>query len=143
MLPITMTTPASVKLLASQRSDKSSKGSEIDEARNLVKRCAEPTPAGDSVKAAISRAAYRLGFSYSRTRNLWYGEARRIDAREMDALRAGAAVSEIDQGISNLKTLRERLSKASSPVARQALDGIDAALGVLVGSDQRNSDVEA
>ncbi|KQZ00874.1 hypothetical protein ASD45_08405 [Pseudolabrys sp. Root1462] len=54
----------------------------------LVKLAAEPRPVGDSVSAAIGRAAKRLDWSYARAGDIWYGEARRIDWREMDALRA-------------------------------------------------------
>jgi hypothetical protein len=36
------------------------------------------------------RASTRLRWHYNRTRDVWYGRARRIDAVEMDALRAEA-----------------------------------------------------
>lgn len=63
----------------------------LREASVLVRRVAEPRRVGDSVKAAISRVSTRLGFRFGRTRDLWYGRARRIDASEMDALRREAA----------------------------------------------------
>lgn len=73
-------------------SDKSCENSDMScEASILVKRVAEPRGVGDSVKAAISRAAHRLGWKHSRTRDIWYARARRIDAHEMDALRRQAA----------------------------------------------------
>ena len=40
-----------------------------------------------SVKEWISATAHSLGWSYNRTKNIWYGEARRIDGFEKDALR--------------------------------------------------------
>lgn len=61
------------------------------EASSLVRRIAEPRRVGDSIKIAIGRAADKLGWGYSRTRDVWYGRARRIDATEMDALRKEAA----------------------------------------------------
>lgn len=61
------------------------------EASILVKRAAEPRVVGDSVKAAIVRAANKLRWRYSRTKEIWYGRARRIDAHEMDALRKEVA----------------------------------------------------
>ena len=61
--------------------------SSVVEATTLIRRAAEPRPVGDSVKGAIRRAAYRLGLSFTRTKDIWYGDARRIDADEMDALR--------------------------------------------------------
>ena len=65
--------------------------SSVVEATTLIRRAAEPRPVGDSVKGAIRRAAYRIGFSFTRTKDIWYGDARRIDAEEMDALRKLAA----------------------------------------------------
>jgi hypothetical protein len=93
-----------------------------------VQRCAEPRPAGDSVKAAINRAAKRLGFTYSRTKDIWYGGARRIDAREMDRLRGCAAIADMDQAVTGLRLLRDRLAMMSSPKCRELVDEIDAAL---------------
>ena len=61
------------------------------EAAILLKRIAEPRQVGDSVKAAILRSAQRLGWKPSRTREIWYLRAHRIDAQEMDALRELAA----------------------------------------------------
>jgi hypothetical protein len=106
----------------------SSSGSPIEEARNLVKRCAEPRPVGDSVKAAINRAAKRLGFTYSRTKDIWYCGARRIDASEMDRLRRSAAATDFEQAVIGLRRLRDRLAVVSSPKAHELVDQIDAAL---------------
>src|SRR5690242_14970179 len=101
--------------------------SSIDEARNLVQCCAEPRPVGDSVNAAIKRSAKRLGFSYSRTKGIWYGDARRIDSREMDRLRRCAGfAAQFDQAVTGLRVLRNRLSAVSSPVGREIVCDIDA-----------------
>src|SRR5579859_3248573 len=81
-------------------------GSPIDEARNLVQRCAEPRPVGDSVKAAIIRASRRLGFSFSRTKDIWYSAARRIDAAEMDQLRRTADKIAMEQAIAGIQAAR-------------------------------------
>lgn len=56
------------------------------ESRRRVMIAAYPGRPGESVKAAIRRAAHRLSLPFSRTRALWYGLARRIDAAEMDQL---------------------------------------------------------
>jgi hypothetical protein len=74
-------------------SEKSSKNSGIAfvsavaEAAFRLRRIAEPRPVGDRVKAAIDRAARRVGLPVSRVENLWYGEARAVRAEEMDAIR--------------------------------------------------------
>src|SRR6266851_1378653 len=46
----------------------------VEEARVLVRRCAEPCAAGETNKGAIRRASQRLRFPFIRTRGIWYGE---------------------------------------------------------------------
>ncbi len=59
-----------------------------DEMRELVRRAAEPARAGESVKAAISRAARFLGLSYGRCKRYWYGEIEVPPAHEVDSVRS-------------------------------------------------------
>lgn len=73
----------------SEMSEMLSEGSEKSsecEACSLLKRAARPM-AGESVKDAINRVARALRWNFARTKAVWYGEARRIDAHEMDELR--------------------------------------------------------
>jgi hypothetical protein len=94
-------------MISATKLPNSSHASSIEEAQTLVRRCAEPRPAGDQVKAAIRRASRRLEIPFSRTRDIWYGDARRIDAEEMDRLRHGAEKAELakpQQQLSFLKT---------------------------------------
>lgn len=114
-------------------------GSIADEAKVLVRRCAEPCPAGDSVKEAIRRASGRLGFSFSRTQDIWYGEARRIDAREMDQLRAVADAAEIALAIRSIETLHRRVSVSNSPMSREIMHRLDACLRTLGGDPFRKN----
>lgn len=58
------------------------------EMQSSLRLIAEPIHAGDSIKAQIGRAARRVGFDYWRTHDLWYARARRIDAVELEAVRA-------------------------------------------------------
>src|SRR5579859_5131370 len=61
------------------------------EASSLLRQLAgEPVHGAGNVKAAIRGAAMRAGFTFSRTRKLWYREARSILAIEMDQLRERA-----------------------------------------------------
>lgn len=53
-----------------------------DEMSALVKEAAEPARVGESVKAAIRRAARRLNMRYGRVKRHWYGEARQVSADE-------------------------------------------------------------
>lgn len=58
-----------------------------EEMRELVRRAAEPARAGESVKAAISRAARFLGLSYGRCKRYWYSEIEVPPAHEVDSIR--------------------------------------------------------
>lgn len=58
------------------------------EAAKLVKQVGEPQFPNETIKARVRRAARLLRWSFTRTRDIWHGEARRIDAHEMDQLRA-------------------------------------------------------
>jgi hypothetical protein len=102
--------------------------SSVSEARLLVHRVAEPREVGDSVKAAIVRAARRLGFSHSRTRDLWYGGARRIDSEEMDKLRDIAAKRDADQARANVLAMRNGLAATDAEFHRPTIDALDIAL---------------
>jgi hypothetical protein len=105
--------------------------SAIDEAQILVQQCAEPRPAGDQVKAAILRASRRLGFSFNRTKDLWYRDASRIDAEEMDMLRHAAFRAELTHAVANIEILRSGMLALGSESARQVVAGLDAALRAL------------
>ena len=96
--------------------------SPADEAAALLRQVAEPRPVGDSVKAAIRRAARRLGFGYRRTKTIWYGETTRIGAEEMDALRRA--------------TKRRNAEEVARAEAVVAIDRLVALRGALAASDQ-------
>lgn len=79
-----------------ERSEKSSEGcrmTTVQQASLLLQQIAEPRPVGDTVKAAITRAARAVSavmkepMQYGRCEDLWRCEARRVDAAEMDAIR--------------------------------------------------------
>jgi hypothetical protein len=105
--------------------------SSLEEAQHLVRRCAEPRPAGDLVKAAILRASRRLGFPVSRTRDIWYGDARRIDAEEMDQLRHVAEHNELTHAVAGVEVLRNRLLASPSPASLEVVAGLNTALRAL------------
>src|ERR1700759_3720229 len=105
--------------------------SSIDEAQTLVRRCAEPRPAADQVKAAIRRASQRLDIPFSRVRDIWYGDARRIDAHEMDRLRQGAEDAEFAQAVAGIEVLRNRMLESNLPASPQVFAALTAALSAL------------
>lgn len=87
------------------------------EMTDLLKAVASPAVPGESVKAVIGRAARRLGWDYGRTRRLYYGEARRIDALEMDHAREVARQREATdralahEAANEFKALGERIAR--------------------------------
>jgi hypothetical protein len=102
--------------------------SSIEEAQALIRRCAEPRPAGDLAKAAIRRASQRLEIPYSRTRAIWYGEARRIDAEEMDRLRCGAEAAELARAVAAIEFLTNKALTSPSSASHQMISNLNAAL---------------
>jgi hypothetical protein len=131
--------PADVKVSKVGKCERSKLGSfkhDVEDARSaaaaeaaaLVRRCAEPRPAGESVKAAIRRASQRLDFSFMRTRGIWYSEARRIGAREMDRLREETLKTDFSVGIDALK----RLASAQVPLSHPMFPELAAALRLLL-----------
>lgn len=101
------------------------------EAMVLIQRVAEPRPVGDKVKAAIGRASKRLGFPFNRARSIWYGEARRIDATEMDRLREIAGRRETAAAIEHLLVIRGRLAETDAHFNRPQIAALDDALRAM------------
>jgi hypothetical protein len=108
----------------------------IAEAQTLVKRCAEPRPVGDQVKAAIHRASRRLKLPFNRARDMWYGDAKRIDSEEMDRLRTAAEQIELTQAIVCIASLRNRMLASPSRASHTVIAGLDGALRVLSDRNQ-------
>src|ERR1700730_15261660 len=101
-------------MISATKLPNSSYASSIDEAQILVRRCAEPRPAGDQVKAAIRRASRRLEIPFSRARDIWYGDARRIDAEEMDRLRREAEKAELARAVAAIEFLQDKILASPS-----------------------------
>ena len=115
-------------MVGATRLPNSSYTSSIDEAQTLVRRCAEPRPAGDQVKAAVRRASQRLDIPFSRVRDIWYGDARRIDAHEMDKLRQEAEKAELAQAVAAIEFLKNKILASPSSASQQMITSLDAAL---------------
>lgn len=60
----------------------------IADMQRIVRLAAEPRPAGDSVKAAIGRAARVLKIGHRRAYTFWHGYDAAVRADEADRLRA-------------------------------------------------------
>jgi hypothetical protein len=116
----------------------------IAEAQALVRRCAEPRAVGDQVKSAVLRASRRLKLPFNRTRDIWYGDAKRIDAEEMDRLRTVARQTDFSQAIVCIAALKNRMLTSPSPASHHVIAGLDGALRVLADPNQggRSQDVD-
>jgi hypothetical protein len=121
-------------MIGASKLPNSSYASSIDEAQTLVRRCAEPRPAGDKVKAAVRRASRVLNMPFSRTRDIWYGDARRVDADEMDRLRRAAEQADLAHAVAAIEVLRSRLLASRSPKFHEVIAGLTAAL-LAIGRD--------
>lgn len=89
-----------------------------------------------SVKEWIVVTARRLGWSYSRAKAVWYGDARRIDAREMDALRAAVRARETRSLAHDYRSQVDRIARLKAALAvvdeefhREQILGMERSLG--------------
>ena len=105
--------------------------SSLEEARFLVRKCAEPCPAGDSVKAAIRRSSQRLQLPFTRIRDIWYGDARRIDAEEMERLRQVADETELAQAVAGVEFAIKKIESSGSQESAQVVTALTTALDAL------------
>ncbi|MGI9485447.1 MAG: hypothetical protein ACR2RF_06105 [Geminicoccaceae bacterium] len=94
----------------------------------MVQEAAEPRPVGDSVKAAINRAALRLRKPPGWVKRHWYGEVSRVEAHEYVETR-----SRIErQRAKEITRLRAQI--ATLEVQQEAdLDAMAAQLPILLG----------
>lgn len=88
-----------------------------------LKELAEPRPVGDSIKAAIVRAARVAGLPYPRAFNVWYGRARRIDDFEARKIEAALQHKRENEARNEIQELRMRLLKMESRLAAEAANG--------------------
>jgi hypothetical protein len=97
------------------------------EASELLKRLAEPAPAGAHIETLIRSVARKVGLSFSRAKALWYREAAVVRSEEMDALRAAARARgeaegvvrrEYQELIARIEQLERRLEAPGPDVGR-------------------------
>lgn len=87
----------------------------LAEAQTLIRALAEPSPAGESIKAALRRVGRKLPqWSSNRVRDVWNADERiRIRADELDELREANRANE-KAAKNELVSLRERLARLES-----------------------------
>ena len=107
----------------------------------LLREVAQPAAIGERVHQQIERAARRLGWARGRTRRLWYGEARRIDADEIAAAERWLCRHRpmrhrtMPQQAAYLEALHER---DRADAALETAARIEAALRLLAAHDRRD-----
>lgn len=100
----------------SEKLSEHSEMSDAAQASELV-RDVVPVNGGATIRARILATARRLGWNYSRTRDVWYEQARRIDAHEMDQLRAALKKKEAQEANDDIQQLRARLARLETVLA--------------------------
>lgn len=102
--------------------------SSVAEASTLLKRLVADEPTGTKIKGLIDAAAKKVGWKFSRTKDVWYEDARRIDAHEMDRLRDVIAKREADALKKQLAGLRSKLAATDPKLHRPTIDALERAL---------------
>lgn len=140
--------PSASSELAEKRSGISDFSSEVsdsgsnEEAMRLLKLAGGHKRPGEGIKTAIATAALAAGFTFTRARDIWYGDAKRIDAKEMDALRRldaerrerqAAAHREKLGAIEQLAALRARLATRDQDFHKPDIQAIDFVLERMRG----------
>ena len=113
--------------------------SALVEAQSLVRKVAEPVPAGDSVKAAIVRASRRLKWNYNRVKSLWYADERaRVSGDELNQLRAVAkqhTAGHADDLMARLEYIEERLRQIDPDFYGSDIASLRRSVGALGSAD--------
>ena len=94
--------------------------SSLAEAQTLVRQLAQPARPGESIKAAMARAARQLpSWSFNRIHDVWTADTRiRVRADELDELRAAARKMREDSRDPEIASLVARLAYAEERLAR-------------------------
>lgn len=77
---------------------------------------------GESVKTAINNASKRAGLSYSRTFDIWYRKARRIEQFEQDIIAEAVTKFRRDLARNEFHELRTRMARLESLLAQSDPD---------------------
>ena len=108
--------------------------SSVAEMSALVREVADFTAQGSNWKERVHAAARALHMPFGRTKRHYYGEARRVDAEEMDRARDTAARLRAAEHVKNLNRTAAYLRSIDPELYAPAIAGIErglAAAGVL------------
>lgn len=91
-----------------------------DEMAAALRELSQPSPEGDRVKQAISRAAKLCGLDYWRAFDIYYRKARRIDAHEAAQIHEALRIKREKAVANEYHDLKTRLAKLESALLVQA-----------------------
>jgi hypothetical protein len=93
----------------------------VDKASEFLRELAGPITAGET-KRAIERAGKRAGFSFTRTSDLWYRKARRVEEFEQEAIAAALVKYRRDVARREFHELRTRMARLETLLAQSDPD---------------------
>ena len=105
--------------------------------RAALKELSEPWRCGDRVKSAIDRAAKESGLSYARTKQIWYGENRRVEAHELEKVQQALHRRRTKVAKNELHELKARIARLESLLSSTDPDFHSEALAALRNSAMR------
>jgi len=112
-----------------------SKMTGVHQASEILQKRIAPVGLCQSVAERIRHASRKLGWSYSRTKEIWYRNARAIQYEEMLKAKEVAGLADGKQELKEIDTLittADQLLDRRNPVVRRALRaGFRAFLGAL------------
>lgn len=112
-----------------------SKMTGVHQASEILQQRIAPVGLCQSVAERIRHASRRLGWSYSRTKEIWYRNARAIQYEEMLKAKEVAGLADGKQELKEIDTLianADRLLDRKDPAVRRAIRaGIRSFLGSL------------
>lgn len=77
---------------------------------------------GATVGERILHVARKLGWRHNRAREIWYEQARRIDAREMDQLREARETRKLQEATNEYRELRAKIARIEAALLASDAD---------------------
>jgi hypothetical protein len=85
---------------------------------SALREIAEPRPPKDRTKVAIGRVAERIGATYWRAFDIWYGKARRVEPDECVRINEALAKRREEAARHELHDLKIRIARLEALLSR-------------------------
>lgn len=113
-----------------KKASEHSEMSDVAQASLLIREVVS-VGSGATILDRINKTARKLGWPYSRTRDVWYEQARRIDAAEMDQLRSARRARQLEEArkahaelTALISGMEESLSRVDQDFHRNQIDAL-------------------